>query len=63
MSSRRPRQASTPITPEIAAKIKALAIKGLYQHDIASEIGCNQGRVSEVMSGKKFPEIAPEVGA
>lgn len=60
MGQRRPRQPSTPITPEVAAKIKALAFKGLYQHDIASEIGCNQGRISEVMTGKVHPEVAPE---
>ena len=28
----------------------------LYQHEIAAIIGLNQGRVSEVLNGKRFPE-------
>lgn len=52
------RKKSTPITPELAATIKYLHKElKLYQHQIASVFGVNQGRVSEVMTGKRFPEV------
>lgn len=54
------RRPSVSITPSIAAKIKRLSEDGLYQHEIAAQIQCNQGRISEVLSGKKFPEVQPE---
>ncbi|HEU0163192.1 MAG TPA: hypothetical protein VFQ69_12405 [Rhizomicrobium sp.] len=47
---------SAPITPELATKIKHLLGKGLYQHQIASLLGINQGRVSEVNTGKIHPK-------
>ena len=50
---------SPPVTPEMAAKIKALLAYGLSQQDIATMCGVNQGRVSEVNTGMKFPGIAP----
>jgi transcriptional regulator with XRE-family HTH domain len=33
--------------------------KGLYNHQIAALLNINQGRVSEVLSGKRFPEEKP----
>jgi predicted XRE-type DNA-binding protein len=48
---------SPPVTPEIAAIIKRLIGEGLYQHQIASALGINQGRVSEVKTGKLHPKI------
>lgn len=48
------------LTPEIAAKIKKFAVStDLYQHEIAALVKVNQGRVSEVLSGKRFQEIPP----
>ena len=50
---------SPPVTPETAALIKRLLTKGLFQHQIAGALGINQGRVSEVKTGKLFPEVPP----
>jgi len=50
------RKPSPPITPEMAAQIRHLKkTKNLYNHQIAAMFGINQGRVSEVLTGKKFP--------
>ncbi len=51
----------TPLTADIAAQIKALAAySDLHQHEIASRLGSiNQGRVSEVLSGKRYSSIPP----
>ena len=50
---------SPPLTPELAAQIKALLNYGLSQQDIATITGLNQGRVSEVNTGMKYPGIEP----
>jgi predicted XRE-type DNA-binding protein len=51
---------STPLTARVAAEIKRLAASGeLMQHQIAAVLGLNQGRVSEVLSGKRFPDVQP----
>jgi predicted XRE-type DNA-binding protein len=50
---------SPPVTPEVAAKIKRLLAEGLYQHQIASLLGVNQGRVSEVNTGKLHSKARP----
>lgn len=43
-----------------AGTIKGLAAKGgLFQHEIAAQLGINQGRVSEVLSGKRFASVEP----
>lgn len=55
-----PKKRKSPIvTPEIASRIKALLNYGLSQQDIATMCGVNQGRVSEVNTGMKFPGIEP----
>ncbi len=44
-----------------AAKIKYLATTtALFQHEIAAVIGLNQGRVSEVLSGKRFASVTAQ---
>ena len=53
---------SPPVTPELAARIKALLEYGLSQQDIATITGVNQGRVSEINTGMKFPGIEPSQG-
>jgi hypothetical protein len=51
---------SPPITAETASIIKrALISTDLLQHQIASIIGVNQGRISEVKTGKVFPQVPP----
>lgn len=50
---------SPPVSPGIAAMIKRLLERGLYQHQIASILGINQGRVSEVKTGKKHAKVPP----
>ena len=50
------RSDSPPITAEMASYIKRLLAAGLYQHQIASVFKINQGRVSEINTGKRFAE-------
>jgi len=49
---------SPRMNPDLAAKAKYLVKKmGLLQHQAAAVLGVNQGRISEVMRGKRFPEV------
>lgn len=60
MPTVRPKPKRTKLTAEIAAQIKKLAsTTNLFQHEIAAQIGLNQGRVSEVLTGKRFPDVSP----
>jgi predicted XRE-type DNA-binding protein len=34
--------------------------RGLFNHQIAAVLNINQGRVSEVLTGKRFPEQKPK---
>ena len=55
---------SPSITLERAVFIWRRHAEGAAQHVIAAELGVNQGRVSEVLSGLRFPHArliaAPE---
>ncbi len=42
-----------PLTPETFREIKRRLSLGHFQHDIAADLGINQGRVSEVNTGKR----------
>jgi predicted XRE-type DNA-binding protein len=54
------RTPSPQVTFKMACEIKYLKImRGLYNHQIAALFGINQGRVSEVMTGKRHPEAPP----
>lgn len=56
------RKHSNPVTAEMAAKIKYLVgVIGLFQHQAAAILGINQGRVSEVMNGKRHGDIPPQL--
>ena len=48
------------MTPLKAAIAKVLVKRlGLYQHQAAAYLGVNQGRVSEVITGKKHKYVKP----
>lgn len=49
------RKASPTVTPEMADEIRLLKAQGLYHHQIAALLEINQGRVSEVVTGKLHP--------
>jgi predicted XRE-type DNA-binding protein len=52
------KQPSQRLTPEIADQIRRLKrVEGLYNHQIAALLNINQGRVSEVLTGKRHPEV------
>ncbi|MCF6371268.1 helix-turn-helix domain-containing protein [Rhizobium halophilum] len=54
------RRVSSPLSAKLAAEIKRLARDtDLVQHEIAAQLRVNQGRVSEVLSGKKPAEVHP----
>jgi predicted XRE-type DNA-binding protein len=54
------RRVSEPLTPHLAAEIKRLARDtDLVQHEIAAALHINQGRVSEVLTGKRFAGVMP----
>lgn len=48
---KRPERA--PYTPEVFCEVMKRLAHGEFQHDIAAELGWNQGRVSEVKTGKR----------
>jgi hypothetical protein len=47
------------LTPEQVSIIKARIAKGDYQHRIAADFDLNQGRVSEIATGKRFADVTP----
>lgn len=54
------RRVSEPLTPALASEIKRMARDtDLAQHEIAAALHINQGRVSEVLTGKRFSEVQP----
>ncbi|MEP6355495.1 MAG: hypothetical protein ABJ081_02295 [Hyphomicrobiales bacterium] len=59
------RAKSPAMTPELAGEIKYLwNTTDMNQAQIAAQLGgLNQGRVSEVISGARFSDISPSVGA
>ncbi len=56
-----PRRKRAPMTAETYRIIKERLAKGHFQHDIAADLGINQGRVSEVKTGKRGDERSPEL--
>ena len=50
------------LTPEQVSSIKARLVRGEYQHRIAADYDLNQGRISEIATGKRFADIPPSVG-
>ena len=56
-----PRKRSPRLTQAMADQIHRLRDVGMMQHDIAARLGINQGRVSEVLTGKRFPPQTPDL--
>jgi len=44
-------------TAEQAAIIKLARTKGYYNHEIAAYYGFNQGRIAEVNTGMRWPDV------
>ena len=42
-----------PYTAEVYSEVKRRLAEGHIQHDIAADLGWNQGRISEVNTGKR----------
>lgn len=53
------RKPSRKLSAEDAAVIKKMLQQGVYQHQIAAVFETNSGRISEINTGKRFPEVAP----
>jgi predicted XRE-type DNA-binding protein len=53
------RKSSPRVTAVMASKILTLGKMGMLQHDVAALFGINQGRVSEIINGKRFAETEP----
>lgn len=55
---RRRRRVSEPLTASMAAMIWKMSREtDLAQHEIAAALHINQGRVSEVLNLKRFPDL------
>ncbi|UZD91910.1 hypothetical protein [Cognatishimia activa] len=54
-----PKKPSKTVTLEMAKEIWRLKKEGHLQSRIAAVVDVNPGRVSEVLTGKKFPEAGP----
>ena len=57
MTHERPRRSRVRLTDDMIREIWKLLREGWFQHDIAAKLGLNQGRVSEVKTGKRGGHI------
>ncbi len=56
----KPKRRSPPVTEEMAAAMRTMVLHlDMVQHDVAAHFRVNQGRVSEVISGKRHPTVPP----
>jgi predicted XRE-type DNA-binding protein len=53
------RRSSPSVDGTMAARIKAMLKRGYHQHQIAAYFCINQGRVSEIKTGKTHASIPP----
>ncbi|MHA6768077.1 hypothetical protein [Sphingobium ummariense] len=53
MAYDRRRRSRAKLTSEIIAEVRRRLALGEYQHDIAADLGLNQGRISEINTGKR----------
>ena len=54
-----PRRKRAPLYAETIREIRRRLSLGDYQHDIAADLGLNQGRISEIKTGKRGAELQP----
>lgn len=54
-----PIKPTPPLTADLASKALTLVRMGLKQHQAAAILGLNQGRISEVVNGKRYPNVKP----
>lgn len=54
-----PIKPTPPMSAALAAKALTLVRMGLKQHQVAAVLGLNQGRISEVVNGKRYPGAKP----
>ena len=47
------------LSRDVVALIKARLRNGDLQHDIAADLRINQGRISEINTGKRFADVKP----
>jgi predicted transcriptional regulator len=45
------------LTEDIIREIRRRLRLGEFQHDIAADLGINQGRISEINTGKRGPSL------
>lgn len=58
----KPRRRSPKVTREMAERILYLFyVKRMLQHDIAALFRINQGRVSEVANGHRYPDLLAKI--
>lgn len=56
MTYQRPKRPDrAPYSTEVYRMVLRRLAAGEYQHDIAADLGWNQGRISEVKTGKRGP--------
>jgi predicted transcriptional regulator len=56
---RRAERCSNPMTADAAAIAKTMVLRlGMAQHVVAAKLGVNQGRISDAIRGKIFPEAS-----
>jgi hypothetical protein len=56
-----PHRKRAPLSAETIRIIKKRLALGHFQHDIAADLGINQGRVSEVNTGKRGDDRSPQL--
>ena len=59
MKGHRAEPSGVYLTKEDAAIVKGMLLRGDRQHDIAAWFGVNGGRVAEIATGDRFPEVDP----
>lgn len=62
MTTRPAERFRAKLTDGIIREIKRRLALGHMQHDIAADLGINQGRVSEVNTGKRRPANDNQLG-
>jgi predicted XRE-type DNA-binding protein len=55
-----PKKPSRRLTLQDAIEVWLRRWQGHLQHRIAAHFGCNQGRISEILTGKRHPKARDE---